>query len=117
VPDAPLAALSRLAAAFVFPSLYEGFGLPPLEAMALGAPVIVSNVSSLPEEVGDAAILIDPTSAEDIAAAIQRVLEDPVLRDDLIRRGHARAAAFSWTRSVARTREVYAELAGATHRG
>jgi glycosyltransferase involved in cell wall biosynthesis len=117
VPDATLAALYRLAAAFVFPSLYEGFGLPPLEAMALGAPVIVSNVSSLPEVVGDAAILIDPTSAEDIAAAIQRVLEDPVLRDDLIRRGHARAAAFSWTRSVARTREVYAELAGATHRG
>jgi glycosyltransferase involved in cell wall biosynthesis len=96
---------------FVFPSLYEGFGLPPLEAMAAGAPVISSNVSSLPEVVGDAAILIDPTDAGAIAAAMARVLGDPQLRDEMIRRGRERVAAFSWERSVARVRQVYGELA------
>jgi len=117
VPDATLAVLYRLASVFVFPSLYEGFGLPPLEAMAAGAPVITSNVSSLPEVVGDAAILIDPLDAGAIAQAMQRVLRDPALRADLIRRGHARVTQFSWERSVARTREVYAEVAGAAARG
>jgi glycosyltransferase involved in cell wall biosynthesis len=110
VPDALLAVLYRLASVFVFPSLYEGFGLPPLEAMAAGVPVITSNVSSLPEVVGDAAVLIDPMDAGAIAAAMVRVLGDPVLRADLVRRGRARVTAFSWTRSAARTREVYAEL-------
>ena len=113
VPDATLAALYRLASVFVFPSLYEGFGLPPLEAMAAGAPVITSNVSSLPEVVGDAAVLIDPMDAGAIAAAMARVLGDPQLREDLIRRGHERIKAFSWERSVARVRQVYGELAGA----
>ena len=74
VPDATLAVLYRLAAVFVFPSLYEGFGLPPLEAMASGTPVITSNVSSLPEVVGDAALLIDPMDAGAIADAMARVL-------------------------------------------
>jgi len=111
VPDATLAVLYRLAVVFVFPSLYEGFGLPPLEAMAAGAPVITSNVSSLPEVVGDAAILIDPMDASAIAAAMARVLGDPGLRDDLIRRGRERVTAFSWERSVARVRQVYGELA------
>src|SRR5678815_3001304 len=76
-----------------------------------GAPVITSNVSSLPEVVGDAAILIDPIDAGAIASAMAQVLGDPKLRDDLIRRGRERVKAFSWTRSVARVRQVYGELA------
>jgi glycosyltransferase involved in cell wall biosynthesis len=111
VSDQTLAALFRLAALFVFPSLYEGFGLPPLEAMASGTPVITSNVSSLPEVVGDAALLIDPYEPEAIAEAMQRVLEDPALAADLSRRGLARAREFSWERSIARVREIYAEVA------
>ena len=111
VPDATLSALYRLDAVFVFPSLYEGFGLPPLEAMAAGAPVITSNVSSLPEVVGEAAILIDPMDAGAIADAMARVLGDDVLRASLIARGHERVKGFSWRRSVARVRQVYAEVA------
>ena len=111
VPDETLAALYRMASVFVFPSLYEGFGLPPLEAMAAGAPVVTSNVSSLPEVVGDAALLIDPLNPQAIADAIVRVLTDDSLRADLIRRGHERVKAFSWERSVARVREVYADVA------
>ena len=110
VPDATLAALYRLAGVFVFPSLYEGFGLPPLEAMAAGAPVITSNISSLPEVVGDAAILIDPMDPNAIADAMARVLNDPALRSDLVRRGEARVKAFSWQRSVARIREIYNDV-------
>jgi glycosyltransferase involved in cell wall biosynthesis len=110
VPDATLAVLYRLAAVFVFPSLYEGFGLPPLEAMAAGAPVITSNTSSLPEVVGDAALLIDPKDAGAIAKAMAQVLTDVPLRRELIRRGRERVHAFSWERSVARVRQVYGEL-------
>jgi glycosyltransferase involved in cell wall biosynthesis len=113
VPDATLAALYRLATVFVFPSLYEGFGLPPLEAMASGAPVITSNVSSLPEVVGDAALLIDPMNASAIADAIIRVMSDAPLRAELVRRGLERVKTFSWARSVQRTRDVYAEVLGA----
>lgn len=107
VPDATLAALYRLASIFVFPSLFEGFGFPPLEAMASGTPVITSNVSSLPEVVGDAAVLVDPLDPAAIAAAMARVLGDATLRRDLIARGHARVRAFSWTEAAARTRAVY----------
>jgi glycosyltransferase involved in cell wall biosynthesis len=110
VPEATLAVLYRKAAMFVFPSLYEGFGLPPLEAMAAGTPVITSKVSSLPEVVGDAALLVDPMDAGAIADAMARVLDDEALRRDLIRRGCERARMFSWTRSVARIREVYGEV-------
>ena len=110
VPDATLAVLYRLASAFVFPSLYEGFGLPPLEAMASGTPVITSNVSSLPEVVGDAALLIDPMNAAAIADAMGQVLDDPALRAELIKRGCERVKAFSWERSAARTRAVYREV-------
>jgi glycosyltransferase involved in cell wall biosynthesis len=110
VSDETLAVLYRLATAFVFPSLYEGFGLPPLEAMAAGTPVITSNVSSLPEVVGDAALLIDPMNAGAIADAMTRVLSDQALRSDLVRRGCERVKTFSWERSVRRTREVYAEV-------
>ena len=87
VPDATLAILYRLARVFVFPSLYEGFGLPPLEAMASGTPVITSNVSSLPEVVGDAAMLIDPYQPDAIAGAMHRVMLDDRLRDDMRERG------------------------------
>lgn len=110
VSDEMLAILYRLATVFVFPSLYEGFGLPPLEAMAAGTPVITSNVSSLPEVVGDAAILIDPLDTGAIAAAMARVIGDSELRADLVRRGHERVKAFSWERSVTRIRDVYLEL-------
>jgi glycosyltransferase involved in cell wall biosynthesis len=110
VADQTLAALYRLAAVFVFPSLYEGFGLPPLEAMASGTPVITSNVSSLPEVVGDAALMIDPYEPAAIADAMRRVLTDAALRDDLRRRGLARAREFSWERSIARVREIYDEV-------
>jgi glycosyltransferase involved in cell wall biosynthesis len=116
VTDETLAALYRLAAVFVFPSLYEGFGLPPLEAMAAGTPVVTSNVSSLPEVVGDAALLIDPTDPGAIANAMARVLGEPGLRSELVRRGHERVKAFSWDRSIARVREVYADVAGAAVR-
>ena len=112
VPDETLAVLYQLASVFVFPSLYEGFGLPPLEAMAAGTPVVTSNVSSLPEVVGDAALLIDPMDAGAIADAVARVLGDDALRTSLVCRGRERVKAFSWQRSVARVREVYAELVG-----
>jgi glycosyltransferase involved in cell wall biosynthesis len=110
VPDDTLAVLYRLASVFVFPSLYEGFGLPPLEAMAAGAPVITSNVSSLPEVVGDAALLINPLDASAIAGAMARVLEDPALRADLIRRGHERVKTFSWQEAAARTYAAYSDI-------
>jgi glycosyltransferase involved in cell wall biosynthesis len=110
VPDQTLAVLYRLAAVFVFPSLYEGFGLPPLEAMASGTPVITSNVSSLPEVVGDAALLIDPYEPEAIAEAMCTVLNDADLRFALRERGFARARHFSWERSVQRIRQIYEEV-------
>jgi glycosyltransferase involved in cell wall biosynthesis len=110
VDDQTLAILYRLAGAFVFPSLYEGFGLPPLEAMASGTPVITSNVSSLPEVVGDAALLIDPYDPDSIADALARVFEDSSLRADLSARGLARAREFSWERSVRQVRDLYAQV-------
>jgi glycosyltransferase involved in cell wall biosynthesis len=110
VPDKTLASLYRLASVFVFPSLYEGFGLPPLEAMAAGTPVITSNVSSLPEVVGNAAILIDPYEPESIAEAMRRVLTDAQLREDLRAKGLARVTEFSWARSVQRVRQIYTEV-------
>jgi glycosyltransferase involved in cell wall biosynthesis len=109
--DETLASLYRLAAVFVFPSLYEGFGLPPLEAMASGTPVVTSNVSSLPEVAGDAAVLVDPYDAMAIKDGIKRVLTEPALREDLRQKGMRRAREFSWERSVARTREIYIEAA------
>jgi glycosyltransferase involved in cell wall biosynthesis len=110
VPDTTLAVLYRLASVFVFPSLYEGFGLPPLEAMASGTPVVTSNVSSLPEVVGDAAVLVDPYSPEAIAEGILAVLRSSHLRDDLRERGLNRVKAYSWRRSAERVREVYGEV-------
>jgi glycosyltransferase involved in cell wall biosynthesis len=106
-PPAALRALYERAACFVFPSLYEGFGLPPLEAMALGAPVACSNTTSLPEVVGDAAALFDPASPESMAEAIHRVLEDAPWRQSLIAKGRARAALFSWDECARLTLESY----------
>ena len=94
-----LSALYRLADVFVFPSLYEGFGLPPLEAMACGTPVVVSNVSSLPEVVGDAGILVNPYDPESIADGIAQVLSDDALRTTLSAKGLERAGRFSWETS------------------
>jgi len=111
VPDETLAVLYRLAAVFVFPSLYEGFGLPPLEAMASGTPVVTSSVSSLPEVVGDAAVLVDPYNTNAIAYGILQALMDDELRADLHRKGLARVQHYSWERSVRRVREIYDEVA------
>ena len=110
VPDDQLAVLYRLAAVFVFPSLYEGFGLPPLEAMASGTPVVVSNVSSLPEVVGDAAVLVDPHDIDSIVDGLRCVLTNPARADDMRRKGLERSREFSWERSVARTLEVYKRI-------
>jgi len=110
VPLDTLAVLYQLASVFVFPSLYEGFGLPPLEAMYFGTPVVTSNVSSLPEVVGDAAMLVDPYSAESIADGMRRVLTDEHLRAFLRERGMARAREYSWEQSVRQIRDVYGEV-------
>jgi glycosyltransferase involved in cell wall biosynthesis len=93
-------------------SLYEGFGLPVLEAMSAGAPVVTSNTSSLPEVAGGAAILVDPEDIDEIADALARVLTDPVLADDLRRRGLQRAAGFTWAATARATLDVYRQLTG-----
>lgn len=111
-PAATLVTFYRLARAFVFPSLYEGFGLPPLEAMANETPVVTSNVSSLPEVAGDAALLVDPYDVASIADGIRRAVTDEPLRQQLIAKGRARAMAFSWTRAAADTLAVYREVLG-----
>lgn len=111
VPDDDLSALFSACDAFVFPSLYEGFGLPPLEAMACGAPVICSNTSSLPEVVGDAALLVNPRDVGEIASAIERVLTDRHLRDGLHAKGFVQAAKFSWERTAHETLAVYRRVA------
>lgn len=95
---------------FAYPSLYEGFGLPPLEAMACGVPVVASSTSSLPEVVGEAAILVDPYSLDDLTAALKRVLSDEALRHELSGRGLARARQFSWDQTARMAAEVYREL-------
>jgi glycosyltransferase involved in cell wall biosynthesis len=106
VSDDLLPALYSGALAAVYPSLYEGFGLPPLEAMACGTPVITSNSTSLPEVAGDAAILVDPTEPDQIGAAIARIAGDSSLRDELSRRGLARASSYSWDASAVTTLKV-----------
>jgi glycosyltransferase involved in cell wall biosynthesis len=110
-PVETLSAFYRLARAFVFPSLYEGFGLPPLEAMACGAPVVTSNLSSLPEVAGGAALLIDPYDPDSIANGITQAVTDEALRTDLINRGEERARSFSWAQSVRKIHQIYMEVA------
>jgi len=111
VPFDTLRIFYECAAAFVFPSLYEGFGLAPLEAMASGTPVVASNVSSLPEAVGDAALLVNPENVFDIARGIREVLLDDDLRRRLILKGKEQAARFSWERTAREVIEVYEEAA------
>ncbi len=111
VPFETLRVLYEAAKAFVFPSLYEGFGLPPLEAMASGTPVVTSNVSSLPEVVGDAAMMVNPENVFDIARGIRQVLLDAELRAELRRKGFERLRRFSWRRTAEQVLETYREVA------
>jgi glycosyltransferase involved in cell wall biosynthesis len=110
VPNQDLVSFYNVADAFVFPSLYEGFGLPPLEAMACGTPVICSNSASLPEVTGNAALQVDPLDVDGIAAAIVRLMEDPILREDLRNQGLVWATQFTWAKNIQKTIEVYREV-------
>ncbi len=112
VDEAALEGLWALADAFVYPSLYEGFGLPVLEAMARGVPVACADASSLPEVAGDAALLFDPHSQGEIATAIERLLGDPALARDLRAKGAERARRFTWKRTAQLTLESYARTLG-----
>jgi glycosyltransferase involved in cell wall biosynthesis len=111
VTDSELRALYQHAHCLLYPSLYEGFGLPPLEAMSCGCPVISSSTASLPEVCGDAALYCDPEDPGDIAAAVDAVLSDEVLRQDLRRRGLERAAGFSWSQSARAVLDLLQETA------
>lgn len=109
VPDQDLPQLYNLADLFVFPSLYEGFGLPPLEAMACGTPVITSNVSSLPEVVGEAGITVNPNNVDELANAINKVLVDEKLRKNMIEEGLKQARKFNWETTARETLDIYEE--------
>ncbi len=109
VADADLAALYKMAQAFVWPSLMEGFGLPILEAMTLGVPVITSTAGALPEVAGDAALLVDPTKPQDLAKAIKLTLENEDLRQVLVEKGFRQAAKFSWEKAAKKTLAVLTE--------
>ncbi len=110
IADGDLPALYAACEAFVFPSLYEGFGLPPLEAMACGAPVICSNASSLPEVVGDAALTFAPRDVNALSTHIARVWNDATLRDELRAKSLARAKQFSWERCAHETLQIYHQV-------
>ncbi len=110
VPDGLRPALLAGARAFVYPSLYEGFGLPPLEALACGTPVVTSNVAALPEVLGDAALFVDPEDVADLARGLGRIWRDEALRADLRARGLERARQFSWERTARLTLDVYRGL-------
>jgi glycosyltransferase involved in cell wall biosynthesis len=112
VPDEDLPALYSLADVFVFPSLYEGFGLPPLEAMACGTPVVASRSSSLPEVIGDAGLMVSPDDPTVLAGTIRKVLNDQDLRQDLIERGVSQAQKFTWRRTGRRLLALYRSLLG-----
>lgn len=113
VDDLAAVDLMNFCDALLFPSLYEGFGLPPLEGLACGAPVITSNTSSIPEVVGDAALMVDPYSIKDIATILTRVLTDGGLREELRRRGPERASLFSWDKTAEETLQVFKSTARA----
>lgn len=116
VPIETLRVFYQAASAFVFPSLYEGFGLPPLEAMACGTPVVCSHVSSLPEVVGDAAAIVNPENVFDIARGIREVLLNHELRDALIQKGFDQVKRFSWDRTAAEVVAIYEEVASSKRR-
>jgi glycosyltransferase involved in cell wall biosynthesis len=117
VPIEVLRIFYDVAKIFVFPSLYEGFGLPPLEAMAHGTPVVTSNVSSLPEVVGSAAVLVNPENVFEIMRALHRVLLDQPLREKMKERSYQQAMKFSWEKSVRRIMETYQDVAGRGREG
>lgn len=112
VPAEDLVALYNAAELFIFPSWYEGFGFPALEAMACGTPVVASNNSSLPEIVGDAGLLVDPSGKEALSEAIGNALGDKALREDLIRKGLIRARLFDWEQTALKTLSVYKQVTG-----
>jgi len=114
VPIETLRVFYQAASAFVFPSLYEGFGLPPLEAMACGTPVICSEVSSLPEVVGDAAVIVNPENVFDIARGIRETLLDHDLRRRMIEKGFQQLRRFSWDTSARQVLETYEEVIART---
>ena len=116
VPSDTLRCFYQSAAAFVFPSRYEGFGLPPLEAMACGTPVVTSNVSSLPEVVGDAAMLVNPENVFDIARGVREVLLDQSLRCALVQKGFDHVARFDWRDTARQVLDIYREVAAHEHR-
>ena len=107
LPDEELVLLLQHATVFVFPSLYEGFGIPVLEAMAAGVPVACSNAASLPEVAGEAALLFDPLAVDEIAMTIRRLINEPNLRAELARRGYQNVARFSWKTTAEKTLQVY----------
>jgi len=110
VDDDDLLRLLQGARAFAYPSFYEGFGLPPLEAMACGIPTVVSDVSSLPEVVGDAALRVDPADPGALAAALRLILDDPARAADLGRRGVERARGFTWEKAARQMEGVFAAV-------
>ena len=112
LPEADIAPLTAAATVFAYPSLYEGFGFPVVQAMAAGAPVVTSNVSSLPEVTGDAAVLVDPRSSSELRDALCRMLLSPELRADLAARGRARAEAFRWEKCAAESLRFFERIAG-----
>jgi glycosyltransferase involved in cell wall biosynthesis len=110
ITPAELAEWYARASVFAFPSLDEGFGMPLLEAMAAGVPVVTSNRSALPEVAGDAALLVDPFETESLAEALRRITVDPELRGQLVQLGRERAAMFTWGRAVEETWQIYCRL-------
>ncbi|MFH1288993.1 MAG: glycosyltransferase family 1 protein, partial [bacterium] len=110
VPDAELEILFKKALAYVFPSFYEGFGLPPLEAMAKGCPVVSSNKSSMPEVLGNAAIYFNPDDKQDMQNKIEKIIDDENLRRDLVKRGYEQAKKYNWWECASKTLEVYNKI-------
>ena len=110
LPDEDLPGLIKGARAMVYPSLYEGFGLPPLEAMAVGTPVLTSNTSSLPEVVGGSGVMVDQEDIEGMAVAMERLWTDETWRESLMMKGYQQAQQFNWDRSARETMDLYHSL-------